>query len=117
MQRKSAVSKELKASTENETQEEQPKENLTNDHNNAKSMSETVDKQAPQPSPPETGPESFSAERMLEYQWPPDRTGEFYVLRHQVCQFLETESLGEKYPGECSVVFISNVDVYRMFSE
>lgn len=116
MQRKSAVSKELKASTENETQEEQPKENLINDHNNAKSMSE-VDKQAPQPSPPETGPESFSAERMLEYQWPPDRTGEFYVLRHQVCLFLETESLEEKYPGECSVVFISNVDVYRMFSE
>ena len=78
-------------------------------------MSETVDRQAPQPSPPETGPESFSAERMLEYQWPPDRTGEFYLLRHQVCQFLEMESLEEKYPGECSVVF--NLDVYRMFSE
>ncbi|XP_020632189.1 PHD finger protein 10-like isoform X4 [Orbicella faveolata] len=99
-QRKTAVSKEPKASTENETQEEQQKENLTNDQNtcNAKLTSETVDKQAPQPSTPETGPESFSAERMLEYQWPPDRTGEFYALRHQVCQFLEIESLEEKYP-------------------
>lgn len=65
-----------------------------------------MDKQAPQPSFPETDPESFSADKMLEYQWPPDRTGEFYLLQHQVCQFLEIESFEEKYPGECLINII-----------
>ena len=41
----------------------------------------------------------FSAHDLIEYQWPPDRSGEFYLLRHQVCQFLEIESLEEEYPG------------------
>lgn len=40
----------------------------------------------------------FSAHDLIEYQWPPDRSGEFYLLRHQVCQFLEIESLEEEYP-------------------
>ena len=79
-------------------------------------MSETVEKQAPQPSPPETSPESFSAEKMLEYQWPPDRTGEFYVLRHQVCQFLEIESLEEKYSGKCSFSFVMSLSqIFQVF--
>ena len=63
-----------------------------------------MDKQLPQPAPQDVVTEcGFSAERVIEYQWPPDRTGEFYLLRHQVCQFLETEDLEKKYPGRCGV--------------
>lgn len=75
-----------------------------------------MDKQVPQPSPPEAVPESFTADKMFEYQWPPDRTGEFYLLRHHICQFLEIESLEEKYPGECFGFFSFVVRLLKIIS-
>lgn len=100
LQRKSAVTKEPKPCIETEAKEEQQKEILASSDDNAKTTSETADKQVLQPTPPEDETECyFSADRVIEYQWPPDRTGEFYLLRHQVCQFLEIETLEEKYPG------------------
>ena len=88
---------------ESETKEEQQKEVLPSKDDSTKSIGETVDKPVPQPPVPEDDSERyFSAHQVIEYQWPPDRTGEFYLLRHHVCQFLETEGLEEKYPGELS---------------
>ena len=99
-QRKSAVLKEPKVFTETEIQEEQQKENSVNEQGNEKLSTETTNKQVPDPSSPENVEEAFTAERLFEYQWPPDRSGEYYLLQHQVCQFLETEDLEERNPGE-----------------
>lgn len=101
LQRKAATAKEPKPSTETETKQEESKENAPNNNDIKKAVSEEVSKPVPRPPPPDVSTESkFTAERMYEYQWPPDGTGEFYLLRHQVCQFLETENLEEKYSGQ-----------------
>lgn len=66
-----------------------------------KSSDETIEKPLPLVPIPEDNSQSvFSADHMIEYQWPPDKSGEFYLLRDQVYQFLETESLEEEYPGK-----------------
>ena len=101
LQRKAATAKEPKPSIETETKQEESKENAPNDNDIKKAVSEEVSKPVPRPPPPDVSAESkFTAERTYEYQWPPDGTGEFYLLRHQVCQFLETENLEEKYSGQ-----------------
>ena len=101
LQRKVATAKEPKPSVETETKQEESKENAPNNNDIKKAVSEEVSKPVPQPPPPDVSTESkFTAEKMYEYQWPPDGTGEFYLLRHQVCQFLETENLEEKYSGQ-----------------
>ena len=107
LQRKAATAKEPKPSTETETKQEESKENAPNNNDIKKAVSEEVSKPVPRPPPPPPPPPpdvstecKFTAERMYEYQWPPDGTGEFYLLRHQVCQFLETENLEEKYSGQ-----------------
>lgn len=102
--RKAATAKEPKPSTETETKQEESKENAPNNNDIKKAVSEEVSKPVSRPPPPPPPPDvstecKFTAERMYEYQWPPDGTGEFYLLRHQVCQFLETENLDEKYSG------------------
>lgn len=73
--------KEPKVSTETELQDQQQKVNLVNEEENEKPVSETTNKQVPDPSPPEIVEEVFTAERLFEYQWPPDRSGEFYLLQ------------------------------------
>ena len=101
LQRKAATAKEPKPSIETETKQEESKENAQNNNDIKNAVSEEVSKPVPRPPPPDVSTESkFTAERMYEYQWPPDGTGEFYLLRHQVCQFLETENLEEKYSGQ-----------------
>ena len=103
LQRKAATAKEPKPSIETETKQEESKENAPNNNDIKKAVSEEVSKPVPRPPPPppDVSTESrFTAERMYEYQWPPDGTGEFYLLRHQVCQFLKTENLDEKYSGQ-----------------
>ena len=112
MQRKSVKGEGNKEpKPESETKEEQQKEVLPSNDDNTKSTGETLDKLVPQPPVPEDDSERyFSAHQVIEYQWPPDRTGEFYLLRHHVCQFLETEGLEEKYPGE-----LANCD--KMFTK
>ena len=112
LQRKSAANKEPKP--DSEVKEEQQKDVLPSNDDNAKSTAgETLDKPVPQPPLPEVESERyFSAHQVFEYQWPPDRTGEFYLLRHQVCQFLETKGLEENYPGElacCDKLFTKNM--------
>ncbi|XP_067017721.1 PHD finger protein 10-like [Acropora muricata] len=67
--------------------------------NSDKSSDEIIEKPLPLVPLPEDNSQSvFSADRMIEYQWPPDKSGEFYILRHQVYQFLEAEGLEEEYP-------------------
>ena len=103
LQRKVATAKEPKPSIETETKQEESNENAPNNNDIKKAVSEEVSKPVPRPlpPPPDVSTESkFTAERMYEYQWPPDGTGEFYLLRHQVCQFLETENVEEKYSGQ-----------------
>lgn len=101
LQRKAATAKEPKPSIETETKQEESKENAPNNNDMKKAVSEEVSKPVPPPPPLDVSTESkFTAERMYEYQWPPDGTGEFYLLRHQVCRFLETENLDEKYSGQ-----------------
>ena len=105
LQRKVATAKEPKPSIETETKQEESKENAPNNNDIKKAVSEEVSKPVPRAPPPPPSPDvskesKFTAERMYEYQWPPDGTGEFYLLRHQVCQFLETENLEEKYSGQ-----------------
>ena len=101
LQRKAATAKEPKPSIETETKQEESKENAPNNNDMKKAVSEEVSKPVPPPPPLDVSTESkFTAERMYEYQWPPDGTGEFYLLRHQVCQFLETENVEEKYSGQ-----------------
>ena len=109
LQRKAATAKEPKLSTETEAKQEESKENAPNNNDIKKAVSEEVSKPVSRPPPPPPLPppppdvrteSKFTAERMYEYQWPPDGTGEFYLLQHQVCQFLETENLEEKYSGQ-----------------
>lgn len=103
LQRKATTAKEPKPSIETETKQEESKENAPNNNDIKKAVSEELSKPVPlpPPPPPDVSTETkFTAGRMYEYQWPPDGTGEFYLLLHQVCQFLETENLEEKYSGQ-----------------
>ena len=109
LQRKATTAKEPKPTIETETKQEESKENAPSNNDIKKTVSEEVSKPVPRPPPPAPPPPpppdistktKFTAERMYEYQWPPDGTGEFYLLQHQVCQFLETENLEEKYSGQ-----------------
>lgn len=104
--------KEPKVFTETEIQEEQQKENSVNEQGNEKLSTETTNKQVPDPSSPEIVEEAFTAERLFEYQWPPDRSGEYYLLQHQVCQFLETEDLEERNPDLERHVVVDDEKLY-----
>jgi len=42
---------------------------------------------------------SIAAENLVEYQWPPDSTGDYYMLQEQVSTFLNIKSFKRKYPG------------------
>ncbi|XP_044276963.1 PHD finger protein 10 isoform X3 [Varanus komodoensis] len=41
----------------------------------------------------------FPAENLIEYKWPPDETGEYYMLQEQVSEYLGVTSFKRKYPG------------------
>jgi len=43
----------------------------------------------------------FPAENLIEYKWPPDETGEYYMLQEQVSEYLGVTSFKRKYPGIC----------------
>lgn len=45
----------------------------------------------------------FPAENLTEYKWPPDDTGEYYMLQEQVSEYLGVTSFKRKYPGETDV--------------
>uniref|UniRef100_A0A8C4XVB8 PHD finger protein 10 n=1 Tax=Falco tinnunculus TaxID=100819 RepID=A0A8C4XVB8_FALTI len=40
----------------------------------------------------------FPAENLIEYKWPPDETGEYYMLQEQVSEYLGVTSFKRKYP-------------------
>ncbi|OCT79958.1 hypothetical protein XELAEV_18026773mg [Xenopus laevis] len=40
----------------------------------------------------------FPAENVIEYKWPPDETGEYYMLQEQVSEYLGITSFKRKYP-------------------
>ncbi|XP_025909190.1 PHD finger protein 10 isoform X1 [Nothoprocta perdicaria] len=40
----------------------------------------------------------FPAENLIEYKWPPDETGEYYMLQEQVSEYLCVTSFKRKYP-------------------
>lgn len=42
----------------------------------------------------------FPAENLTEYKWPPDDTGEYYMLQEQVSEYLGVTSFKRKYPGK-----------------
>uniref|UniRef100_A0A9J7ZI49 PHD finger protein 10 n=1 Tax=Cyprinus carpio carpio TaxID=630221 RepID=A0A9J7ZI49_CYPCA len=44
------------------------------------------------------GPTYFPAENLTEYKWPPDDTGEYYMLQEQVSEYLGVTSFKRKYP-------------------
>ncbi|XP_062852012.1 PHD finger protein 10 isoform X2 [Trichomycterus rosablanca] len=46
----------------------------------------------------EQGPTYFPAENLTEYKWPPDETGEYYMLQEQVSEYLGVTSFKRKYP-------------------
>lgn len=50
------------------------------------------------PSPPSLT--YFPAENLTEYKWPPDDTGEYYMLQEQVSEYLGVTSFKRKYPGK-----------------
>ena len=43
---------------------------------------------------------SIAAENLVEYQWPPDASGDYYMLQEQVSTFLNITSFKRKYPSE-----------------
>ncbi|XP_056105841.1 PHD finger protein 10 isoform X2 [Rhinichthys klamathensis goyatoka] len=43
-------------------------------------------------------PTYFPAENLTEYKWPPDDTGEYYMLQEQVSEYLGVTSFKRKYP-------------------
>uniref|UniRef100_A0A9J7Y2G8 PHD finger protein 10 n=2 Tax=Cyprinus carpio TaxID=7962 RepID=A0A9J7Y2G8_CYPCA len=47
----------------------------------------------------ELQPTYFPAENLTEYKWPPDDTGEYYMLQEQVSEYLGVTSFKRKYPG------------------
>jgi len=49
----------------------------------------------------------FPAENLIEYKWPPDETGEYYMLQEQVSEYLGVTSFKRKYPGICFQSFSS----------
>lgn len=46
-----------------------------------------------------SSPTYFPAENLTEYKWPPDDTGEYYMLQEQVSEYLGVTSFKRKYPG------------------
>lgn len=47
-----------------------------------------------------SSPTYFPAENLTEYKWPPDDTGEYYMLQEQVSEYLGVTSFKRKYPGK-----------------
>lgn len=41
----------------------------------------------------------YPAENLIEYKWPPDEAGEYYMLQEQVSEYLGVTSFKRKYPG------------------
>ncbi|MEE6475440.1 hypothetical protein FKM82_010748 [Ascaphus truei] len=44
------------------------------------------------------GSSYFLAENLIEYKWPPDEAGEYYMLQEQVSEYLGVTSFKRKYP-------------------
>uniref|UniRef100_A0A8D0CHW5 PHD finger protein 10 n=1 Tax=Scleropages formosus TaxID=113540 RepID=A0A8D0CHW5_SCLFO len=44
------------------------------------------------------GPTYFPAENLVEYKWPSDDSGEYYMLQEQVSEYLGVTSFKRKYP-------------------
>ncbi|XP_023677331.1 PHD finger protein 10 isoform X2 [Paramormyrops kingsleyae] len=44
------------------------------------------------------GPTYFPAENLIEYKWPSDDSGEYYMLQEQVSEYLGVTSFKRKYP-------------------
>lgn len=51
----------------------------------------------------------FPAENLTEYKWPPDDTGEYYMLQEQVSEYLGVTSFKRKYPGKKGTLYINTV--------
>ena len=47
------------------------------------------------------GSPEVTVERLIEFKWPVDFTGEYYLLVDQVVEFLEEPLLLKKYSGTC----------------
>lgn len=45
-------------------------------------------------------PTYFPAENLIEYKWPSDDSGEYYMLQEQVSEYLGVTSFKRKYPGK-----------------
>ncbi|XP_061173119.1 PHD finger protein 10-like [Saccostrea echinata] len=51
--------------------------------------------------------EHITANKLFEYQWPTDSSGEYYMLQEQVCEYLGVKSFKRKYPD----LFRRQVDI------
>lgn len=49
----------------------------------------------------------FPAENLTEYKWPPDDSGEYYMLQEQVSEYLGVTSFKRKYPGKNNKQFFT----------
>lgn len=47
----------------------------------------------------------YPAENLIEYKWPPDEAGEYYMLQEQVSEYLGVTSFKRKYPGTAVLVW------------
>lgn len=54
-----------------------------------------------------SSPTYFPAENLTEYKWPPDDTGEYYMLQEQVSEYLGVTSFKRKYPGKTEAKIIN----------
>lgn len=55
-------------------------------------------------------PTYFPAENLTEYKWPPDETGEYYMLQEQVSEYLGVTSFKRKYPGKNEKAFALKIE-------
>ena len=47
--------------------------------------------------------------KLFEYQWPPDKNGEWFVLQEQISQFLNIKSFKRKYPSKLYEELIKHI--------
>lgn len=57
----------------------------------------------------------FPAENLIEYKWPPDETGEYYMLQEQVSEYLGVTSFKRKYPGIYVIETLSETLQVKLF--
>ena len=45
----------------------------------------------------------FPVEKLYEYQWPPDKSGEYYLLQEHVVEYLSIKSFQRRFPGKWNI--------------